>query len=93
MLKHDSYLKLIIFQAVYSKVSNYSLLSRHGRAEKIRALKVDHSTIQIWLYKYLPMIESSMHKIKNIVCNSWRISAAYIKFAGKELPTPISNPI
>jgi len=32
---------------------------------KIRGVKVDHSTIQRWVFKYAPVIEASMHKKKN----------------------------
>jgi hypothetical protein len=35
---------------------------------KIIGVKVDHSTIQQWVFKYAPMIEASMHKRKNRVC-------------------------
>ena len=38
----------------------------------IRGVKVDHSTIQRWVYKFTPIIEANMHKRKRQVCNSWR---------------------
>ena len=31
---------------------------------KIRGVKVDHSIIEIWVFKYTPMIQRSMHKRK-----------------------------
>jgi putative transposase len=51
---------------------------------KIRGVKVDHFTIQRWVFKYAPLIEASMHKRKNRVCVSWRIDETYIKVAGKD---------
>ena len=30
----------------------------------IRTVKVDHSTIQRWVFKYVPLIEASMQKMK-----------------------------
>ena len=30
----------------------------------IRGVKVDHSTIQRWVFNYAPMIEASIHKRK-----------------------------
>jgi len=52
---------------------------------KIRGVKVDHSTIQPWVYKYAPLIEASMHRRKNTVCTSWRMGETYIKVAGKDI--------
>ena len=50
---------------------------------KIRGVKVDHSTIQRWVFKYAPMIEASMHKRKNRVCTSWRMDETYVKVKGQ----------
>ena len=50
----------------------------------IRGVKVDHSSIQRWIYKFTPMIEASMHKRKRQVCTSWRVDETYIKVGGKD---------
>ena len=35
----------------------------------IRGIKVDHSTIQRWVFKFSPMIEANMHRRKRKVNN------------------------
>ena len=50
----------------------------------IRGAKVDHSTIQRWVYKFTPMIEANMHRRKRQVNNSWRMDETYIKVGGKD---------
>ena len=50
----------------------------------IRGVKVDHSTIQRWVYKFTPMIEANMHRRKRQVCTSWRMDETYIKVGGKD---------
>ena len=48
----------------------------------IRGIKVDHSTIQRWVFKFTPEIESNMHK--RHVVNSWRMDETHIKVGGKD---------
>ena len=50
----------------------------------LRGVKVDHSTIQRWIYKFTPMIEANMHRRKRQVCTSWRMDETYIKVGGKD---------
>ncbi|MDG1396203.1 MAG: IS6 family transposase, partial [Flavobacteriales bacterium] len=62
MFKHHRYPKFIILQAVYFKF-RFTLSYRDiEELMKIRGVKVDHSTIQRWVFKYAPLIEESMHK-------------------------------
>jgi putative transposase len=49
----------------------------------IRGVKVDHSTIQRWVYKFTPMIEANMQRRKRQVSNSWRMDETCIKVGGK----------
>lgn len=51
---------------------------------QIRGVKVDHSTIQRWVFKYSPMMEANMHKRKAQVSSSWRMDETYIKVGGKD---------
>jgi len=37
----------------------------------IRGIKVDHSTIQRWVFKFSKEVEKNMHKRKKLVCDSW----------------------
>jgi putative transposase len=84
MFKHHRYPKTIILQAVYFKL-RFTLSYRDvEELLSIRGIKVDHSTIQRWVYKFTPMIEANMHRRKRQVCNSWRMDETYIKVGGKD---------
>ena len=84
MFKHHRYSKAIILQAVYFKL-RFTLSYRDvEELLSIRGVKVDHSTIQRWIYKFTPMIEANMHRRKRQVCNSWRMDETYIKVGGKD---------
>jgi putative transposase len=43
---------------------------------------VDHATIQRWVFKFTPLIESQMKKRKSRVGVSWRMDETYIKVKG-----------
>ena len=45
----------------------------------MRGIAVDHATIQRWVFKFTPLIESLMEKTKNRVGASWRMDETYIK--------------
>lgn len=84
MFKHHRYPKAIILQAVYFKL-RFTLSYRDvEELLQIRGVKVDHSTIQRWVYKFSPEIEANMHKRKRPVCNNWRMDETYIKVGGKD---------
>ena len=84
MFKRHRYPKAIILQAVYFKL-RFTLSYRDvEELLKIRGVKVDHSTIQRWVFKFSPMIEATMHKRKKQVCDSWRMDETYIKVGGKD---------
>ena len=84
MFKRHRYPRAIILQAVYFKL-RFTLSYRDvEELLKIRGVKVDHSTIQRWVFKFSPFVESNMNKRKNIVCNSWRMDETYIKVGGKD---------
>ena len=51
---------------------------------KIRGVKVDHSNIQRWVFKFSSLVEANMHKRKKQVCDSWRMDETYIKVGGKD---------
>lgn len=48
----------------------------------IRGVIVDHATIQRWLYKLGPSLETEMKKRKGRVGTSWRLDETYIKVKG-----------
>ena len=84
MFKHHRYPKVIILQAVYFKL-RFTLSYRDlEELMKIRGVKVDHSTIQRWVFKFTPEVERNMHKRKRQVSSSWRLDETYIKVGGKD---------
>ena len=84
MFKHHRYPKAIILQAVYFKL-RFTLSYRDlEELLSIRGVKVDHSTIQRWVYKFTPMIEANMHQRKRRVSDSWSMDETYIKVGGKD---------
>ncbi|NPD85437.1 IS6 family transposase [Lentimicrobium sp. L6] len=84
MFKHHRYPRIIILQAVYYKL-RFTLSYRDvEELLSIRGIKADHSTIQRWVFKFSPLIESNMHKRKRKVNNSWRMDETYIKVGGKD---------
>ncbi|MFC5977201.1 IS6 family transposase [Flavobacterium salmonis] len=48
----------------------------------MRGVHVDHATIQRWVYKFTPFIESEIKKRKVRVWTSWRLDETYIKVKG-----------
>lgn len=84
MFKHHRYQKVIILQAVNFKL-RFTLSYRDvEELFQIRGLRVDHSTIQRWVYKFAPEIEKNMHIRKNQLNDSWRMDKTYIKVGGKD---------
>jgi putative transposase len=84
MFKHHRYPKAIILQAVYFKLRftlSYRVVEELLR---IRGVKVDHSTIQRWVFKFSPSIEKNMHKRKLPISKNWRMDETYIKVGGKD---------
>lgn len=73
MFKHHRYPKAIILQAVYFKL-RFTLSYRDvEELLLIRGVKVDHSTIQRWVFKFSQEIEKNMQSRKRNVCGSWRM--------------------
>jgi putative transposase len=80
--KGHCYPKSIILQAVYFKL-RFTLSYRDVEdIMKMLGIQVDHSTIQRWLFKFTPLIESQMRKRKGRVGASWRMDETYIKIKG-----------
>jgi putative transposase len=79
------YPRVIILQAVYFKL-RFTLSYRDvEELMSIRGIKVDHSTIQRWVFKFSKEVEKNMHKRKNLVCDSWRMDETYIKVKGRDM--------
>ena len=80
--KSHCFPKDIILQAVYFKF-RFSLSYRDvEELLSIRGVKVDHATIQRWVFKFSPLIEREFRKRKKPVGNRWRLDETYIKVKG-----------
>ena len=83
MFKGYCFPKEIILQAVYFKL-RFGLSYRDiEELLLIRGIKVDHATVQRWVYKFTPLIEGTFKKRKKLVGNSWRMDETYIKVKGE----------
>jgi putative transposase len=85
MFERHRYPRVIILQAVYFKL-RFTLSYRDvEELLLIRGVKVDHSTIQRWVFKFSKEVEKNMHKRKKQVCDSWRMDETYIKVKGRDM--------
>jgi transposase-like protein len=75
--------KAIILQAVYFKL-RFSLSYRDvEELMSIRGVKVDHATIQRWVFKFTPLVEQQFRKRKKSVGKRWRMDETYVKVKGQ----------
>ena len=83
MFRGHCFPKSIILHAVYLKL-RFSLSYRDvEELMSIRGVKVDHATIQRWVFKFTPLIDRNFRKRKKSVGSSWRMDETYIKVKGK----------
>ena len=79
MFQAHCFPKEVIQQGVYFKL-RFSLSYRDvEELLSIRAVLVDHATIQRWVYKFTPFIEATFRKRKKAVGESWRMDETYDK--------------
>ena len=61
----------------------YPLSYRHlEQMMEERGVSVDHSSINRWAIRFLPLLEKVFRKHKRAVCCSWRMDETYIKVKG-----------
>ena len=83
MFKGHCFPKSIIIQAVYYKF-RFGLSYRDiEELMAIRGVKVDHATIQRWVFKFTPLLEKEFNKRKKAVGKRWRMDETYIKVKGQ----------
>ena len=83
MFKGHCFPKLIILHAVYMKL-RFSLSYRDiEELLAIRGIKVDHATIQRWVFKFTPIVELQFRKRRELVGRRWRMDETYIKVKGE----------
>lgn len=84
MFKGYCFPKSIILYAVYSKF-RFGLSYRDlEELLAMRGVKVDHATIQRWVFKFSPEIEQRLKKRKHQVGICWRMDETYVKVKGKD---------
>jgi putative transposase len=84
MYKHRRYPFIIIKQAVYFKLRFTISYRGVEKLLAIRGVKIDHSTIQRWVFKLSKEIECNMNQRKKQITNSWKLDETYIKVSGKD---------
>jgi len=47
-----------------------------------RGVEVDHSTLNRWVLKYVPLLEAKFRARKRPVGSSWRLDETYVKVKG-----------
>ena len=73
----------IIMLFVYMKC-RFSLSYRDlEELASIRGATIDHSTLQRWLIRFVPLIDQAIRKRKKPNGGSWRMDETYIKINGK----------
>ena len=81
-LKGSHFPKDVILMSIRWYVA-YPLSYRH--VEELlseRGLSVDHATVNRWVVKHSPTLESKFRSTKNTVGKSWRMDETYIKVKG-----------
>ena len=81
--KNHEYGKEIIMISLYIK-GRYSLSYRE--IEEIggfRGVNIDHTKLQRWVIKFMPLFEERFRKGKKPTNSSWRMDGMYIKVKGK----------
>jgi putative transposase len=75
----------VIMLFVYMKC-RFSLSYRDlEEMASIRGAKIDHATLQRWMIKFAPLIDTQVRKRKKPVGNSWRMDETYIKVNGSRV--------
>ncbi len=73
----------IIMLFVYMKC-RFSLSYRDlEELAHIRGAVIDHSTLQRWIKRFVPLIDKQVRKRKKAVGSSWRMDETYIKLDGR----------
>ena len=82
MFKCHCFPSTIILQAVYFKL-RFGLSYRDlEELLSIRGVKVDHATIQRWVFKFTPLVNTNFRKWKHQIGTNWRMNETYIKVKG-----------
>jgi len=81
--KGSHFPKDVILMSIRWYVS-YPLSYRHvEELLRERGIKIDHATINRWVVKYSPSLESKFRQVKKPIGKSWRMDETYIKVKGE----------
>ena len=82
-IKGSQFPKDVILQAIRWYVA-YPLSYRHvEELMKERGIPVDHATVNRWVVKHAPSLESAFRRNKRLVGTSWSMDETYIKIKGQ----------
>ena len=83
MFKSHTFPKSIIIQAVFFKF-RFGLSYREiEELMAIRGVKVNHATIQRWVFKFTSLLEKKFRKRKKTVGKRCQMDETYIKVKGQ----------
>ena len=83
MFKGHCFPASIIKPTVYLKL-RFSLSYRDiEELLRMRGVKVDHATIQRWVFKFTPIFETNFRTRKRSVGDRWRMDETYVKIKGQ----------
>jgi len=83
IFKGTHFPKCVILQAMFWYL-RYSLSYRDiEELMEERGVHVDHSTVQRWVVKFVPLLETELRKRKKTIGTSWRMDETYIKIKGR----------
>ena len=83
MFKGHCFLKSIIVQAVYFKFRFGLSYRETEELMGIRGVKIDHATIQRWVFKFTPLLEKEFRKRKKSIGKRWKMDETYVKVRGQ----------
>lgn len=83
MFKGHCFPKAVILQSVYFKLRFTMSYRDVEELLSIRGIKVDHATIQRWVFKFSPLLEKEFRKRKCTVGKRWRMDETYVKVKGQ----------
>ncbi len=69
----------VIMLFVYMKC-RFSLSYRELEEMMIRGATIDHSTLQRWVKRFVPLIDQRVRRRKKPVNGNWRMDETYIKW-------------
>lgn len=83
MFKGYCFPKSVILQAIYFKLRCSLSYRDVEELISIRSVKVDHATIQRFVFKFTRLVEQQFRKRRKVVGKIWRMDETYVKVKGQ----------